>query len=68
MLIVNKTYRIVDDKNDTRITIEKDGGIYRWEVKNADVMSLASLLLTSICLIFFRLLRTWAILSEKKGE
>ena len=36
MLIVNKTYRIVDDKNDTRITIEKDGGIYRWAVKNAD--------------------------------
>lgn len=36
MLIVNKTYRIVDDENDTRITIEKDGGIYRWVVKNAD--------------------------------
>ena len=36
MLIVNKIYRIVDDKNDTRITIEKDGGIYRWVVKNAD--------------------------------
>ncbi len=36
MLIVNKTYRIVDDKNDTLITIEKDGGKYRWNVKNAD--------------------------------
>ena len=36
MLTVSKIYRIVDDKNDTRITIEKDGGIYRWEVKNAD--------------------------------
>lgn len=36
MLIVNKTYRIVDDKNDTLITIEKDGGTYRWNVKNAD--------------------------------
>ena len=36
MLIVNKTYRIVDDKNDTCITIEKDGGTYRWVVKNAD--------------------------------
>lgn len=36
MLTISKIYRIVDDKNDTRITIEKDGGIYRWEVKNAD--------------------------------
>ena len=36
MLIVNKTYRIVDDKNDTTIMIEKDGGKYRWNVKNAD--------------------------------
>ena len=36
MLIVNKTYRIVDDENDTVINIEKDGGIYRWVVKNAD--------------------------------
>ena len=36
MLTINKIYHIVDDKNDTRITIEKDGGIYRWEVKNAD--------------------------------
>lgn len=36
MLIVNKTYRIVDDKNDTLITIEKDSGKYRWNVKNAD--------------------------------
>lgn len=36
MLTISKIYRIVDDKNDTRITIEKDGGICRWEVKNAD--------------------------------
>ena len=36
MLITYKTYRIVDDKNDTLITIEKDGGIYCWRVKNAD--------------------------------
>lgn len=36
MLIVSKVYRIVDDKNDTLITIEKDGGTYRWKVKNAD--------------------------------
>ena len=36
MLTISKIYRIVDDKNDTRITIEKDDGIYRWEVKNAD--------------------------------
>lgn len=36
MLTISKIYRIVDDKNDTRITIEKDGGTYRWEVKNAD--------------------------------
>ena len=36
MLTISKIYRIVDDKNDTRITIEKDGSIYRWEVKNAD--------------------------------
>ena len=36
MLTISKIYRIVDDKNDTRITIEKDGGIYRWVVKNAD--------------------------------
>lgn len=36
MLTISKIYRIVDDKNDTRITIEKNGGIYRWEVKNAD--------------------------------
>ena len=31
MLTISKIYRIVDDKNDTRITIEKDGGIYRWD-------------------------------------
>ena len=36
MLTISKIYRIVDDKNDTRITIEKDGSVYRWEVKNAD--------------------------------
>lgn len=36
MLTISKIYRIVDDKNDTRITIEKDGSTYRWEVKNAD--------------------------------
>ena len=36
MLTLSKIYRIVDDKNDTRITIEKDGGTYRWVVKNAD--------------------------------
>lgn len=36
MLIISKIYRIVDDKNDTLITIEKDGGTYRWKVKNAD--------------------------------
>lgn len=36
MLIVSKVYRIVDDKNDTLITIEKDGDTYRWKVKNAD--------------------------------
>ena len=37
MLIVNKTYRIVDDENDTVINIEKDNNsYYRWEVKNAD--------------------------------
>ena len=36
MLTISKIYRIVDDKNDTRITIEKDSGIYRWVVKNAD--------------------------------
>ena len=36
MLIVSKVYRIIDDKNDTLITIEKDGGIYHWKVKNAD--------------------------------
>ena len=36
MLTISKIYRIVDDKNDTHITIEKDGGTYRWEVKNAD--------------------------------
>ena len=36
MLTISKIYRIDDDKNDTRITIEKDGGIYRWVVKNAD--------------------------------
>lgn len=36
MLIVNKTYRIVDDKNDTAITIEKDGMNYRWKATNAD--------------------------------
>ena len=36
MLTISKIYRIVDDKNDTRITIEKDGGTYRWEGKNAD--------------------------------
>ena len=34
MLTISKIYRIVDDKNDTRIT--KDGGTYRWVVKNAD--------------------------------
>lgn len=36
MLTISKIYRIVDDKNDTRITIEKEGGTYHWEVKNAD--------------------------------
>lgn len=36
MLTISKIYRIVDDKNDTRITIEKDGDTYRWKVKNAD--------------------------------
>lgn len=36
MLIVNTTYRIVDDMNNTVITIEKDGGIYRWKTRNAD--------------------------------
>lgn len=37
MLTISKIYRIVDDKNDTRITIEKeDGGTYCWKVKNAD--------------------------------
>lgn len=36
MLTISKIYRIVDDKNDTRITIEKDGDTYRWVVKNAD--------------------------------
>ena len=36
MLIINKIYRIVDDKNDTLITIEKDDGVYRWRVRNAD--------------------------------
>ena len=36
MLIINKTYRIVDNENDTVINIEKDGYIYRWKVKNAD--------------------------------
>lgn len=36
MLTISKIYRIVDDKNDTLITIEKDGGKYRWNVKNAD--------------------------------
>lgn len=36
MLTISKIYRIVDDKNDTRITIEKDGSTCRWEVKNAD--------------------------------
>ena len=37
MLIVNKTYRIVDDENDTVINIEKDNNsCYHWKVKNAD--------------------------------
>ena len=36
MLITYKTYRIVDNKNDTLITIEEDGGIYQWKVRNAD--------------------------------
>ena len=37
MLIVNKTYRIVDDENDTVINIEKDNNSYdHWKVKNAD--------------------------------
>ena len=37
MLIINKIYRIVDDKNDTLITIERDdGGTCHWNVKNAD--------------------------------
>lgn len=36
MLIVNTIYRIVDDKNDVVINIEKDGDIYRWKVRNAD--------------------------------
>ena len=36
MLTISKIYRIVDDKNDIRITIEKDGDTYRWKVKNAD--------------------------------
>ena len=37
MLIVNKTYRIVDDGNDTVINIEKDNNsCYHWKVKNAD--------------------------------
>ena len=36
MLIVNKTYRIVDDENDTVINIEKDNNsYYHWKVKNA---------------------------------
>ena len=37
MLTISKVYLIVDDKNDTLITIERDdGGIYHWNVKNAD--------------------------------
>ena len=37
MFIVNKTYRIVDDENDTVINIEKDNNsYYHWKVKNAD--------------------------------
>ena len=37
MLIVNKTYRIVDDENDTVINIEKDNNsCYHWKVINAD--------------------------------
>ena len=36
MLITYKTYRIVDNKNDTLITIGKDGNIYQWKVRNAD--------------------------------
>ena len=37
MLIVNKTYRIVDDENDTVINIEKDNNsYYHWKVINAD--------------------------------
>ena len=37
MLIVNKTYRIVDDENDTVINIEQDNNsCYHWKVKNAD--------------------------------
>lgn len=36
MLTINKIYRIDDDKNDTLITIEKNGGTYHWKVKNAD--------------------------------
>ena len=37
MLIVNKTYRIVDDENDTVINIEKDNNsYYHWKVQNAD--------------------------------
>lgn len=36
MLTISKTYHIVDDKNNTHITIDKDGAIYRWKVKNAD--------------------------------
>lgn len=37
MLIVNKTYHIIfDDKNDTFITIEKDGEKYHWNIKNDD--------------------------------
>ena len=37
MLIVNKTYRIVDDANDTVINIEKDNNsCYHCKVINAD--------------------------------
>ena len=63
MLIVNKTYRIVDDENDTVINIEKDNNsYYHWKVKTLTEMGLGSFLLTSICLIFLRLLRIWLIL------
>ena len=58
MLIVNKTYRIVDDENDTVINIEKDNNsCYHWKVKTLTKMSLGAFLLTSICLVVLRLLR-----------